>query len=70
MLTKKQILLAAGLAGWALLTAIGKNRHHARRHERKLHKLELNTWEGEGGNLPPPAGAVGAVGAADNPLQH
>ncbi|MES2070539.1 MAG: hypothetical protein V4488_09340 [Pseudomonadota bacterium] len=67
MLTKKHILLAAGLAGWALMTAIGKTRHHAKRHERKQHKAELNTWEGEGGNLPPPANTVGT---ADSQVRH
>ena len=65
MLTKKHMLLAAGLAGWALLTAIGKGRHHAKRHEHKQHKVELNTWEGEGGNLPP-ATAIGT----DSQIRH
>ncbi|MES2104774.1 MAG: hypothetical protein V4634_12195 [Pseudomonadota bacterium] len=67
MLTKKHMLLAAGLAGWALLAAIGKGRSHATRHEHKQHKTELNTWEGEGGNLPPPATNAGA---ADSQIRH
>ncbi|WP_394781213.1 hypothetical protein [Undibacterium sp.] len=67
MLTKKQMLLTAGLAGWALMTALGKARQYAKTHEHKQHKVELNTWEGEGGNLPPPAATAGA---ADNQLRH
>ncbi|GGC76091.1 hypothetical protein [Undibacterium terreum] len=67
MLTKNQLLLAASLAGWALFTVMGKNRHHTKRHERKQHKVELNTWEGEGGNLPPPANTAGAP---DTQLRH
>jgi len=70
MLTKTHALLVAGLAGWALLTALGKNRRRATRRERWQHKLDLNTWEGEGGNLPPSADAAGAIGitsAADRP---
>ncbi|MFZ6743468.1 hypothetical protein ACO0LC_09600 [Undibacterium sp. JH2W] len=53
MIASKHILLVAGLASWALMTAFGKKRYHENLAAKKLHKTELSTWEGEGGNLPP-----------------
>ncbi|MFZ6876205.1 hypothetical protein ACO0LF_29425 [Undibacterium sp. Di27W] len=53
MIASKHILLVAGIASWALMTAFGKKRYHEKHAAKKLHKTELSTWEGEGGNLPP-----------------
>ncbi|MFZ6779667.1 hypothetical protein ACO0LD_22785 [Undibacterium sp. Ji83W] len=65
MIAPKHLFLVAGLASWALMTAFGKKRYHERHTAKKLHKAEISTWEGEGGNLPPkvsrPAGENGAA---------
>ena len=58
MLSSKHLVLAAGLASWALLTMFGKQRHHQNRTDKKLQKIEISTWEGEGGNLPPKVSRV------------
>lgn len=55
MISNKQLMLAIGVSGWALLSAMGKSRKQSRRDAKKSHKQEVNTWEGEGGNLPPGA---------------
>ncbi|MBI3730347.1 MAG: hypothetical protein HY254_18700 [Burkholderiales bacterium] len=56
MIAPKHLFLVAGLASWALMTAFGKKRYHDRHTAKKLHKTEISTWEGEGGNLPPKGG--------------
>ncbi|MBC3920224.1 hypothetical protein H8L32_22360 [Undibacterium sp. CY18W] len=53
MIATKHLFLAAGLASLALLTAVSKTLHREKHVAKKLHKTELSTWEGEGGNLPP-----------------
>ncbi|MFZ6734137.1 hypothetical protein ACO0LG_19565 [Undibacterium sp. Ji42W] len=53
MIATKHLFLVAGIASWALMTAFGKKRYHEKHAAKKLHKIELSTWEGEGGNLPP-----------------
>lgn len=55
MIAAKHLFLVAGLASWALMTAFGKKRYHEKHAAKKLHKTEISTWEGEGGNLPPRA---------------
>lgn len=61
MSTKKQVIASVIIGSWALLSFIGKVRHDAKRHEKKQRKAEITTWEGEGGNLPPPGATVGAT---------
>lgn len=66
MIAPKHLFLVAGLASWALMTAFGKKRYHDRHTAKKLHKTEISTWEGEGGNLPP----KGSPPATENGAAH
>jgi len=52
MFLYKRFALAM-LSGWATLAAIRAVQRHGRKQEKQQQKLQLNTWEGEGGNLPP-----------------
>ncbi|GAA4021824.1 hypothetical protein [Actimicrobium antarcticum] len=53
MISNRKLALALSLAGWALTYVVAKSRKDAVRTEHKLHKKQMTTWEGEGGNLPP-----------------
>lgn len=55
MISNKNLALAVGLAGWALTYVVAKSRKEVQHREKRLHKKQMTTWEGEGGNLPPPA---------------
>ena len=52
MVTNRKTI-ALLLAGWAVLSAVGSFRKQLRKQEKKALKAEMNTWENEGGNLPP-----------------
>jgi hypothetical protein len=52
MSNRKHVLVGTIVAVWALLTFVGKTRHQAKLQQKKQQNVELNTWEGEGGNLP------------------
>ena len=52
MLITKQLVVLAGVASLLLVSFFGKKKEEEKRLEKKLHKIELTTWEGEGGNLP------------------
>ena len=45
--------IALMVSGWAVLSAVGSFRKQLRKQEKKSRKTEMNTWENEGGNLPP-----------------
>jgi hypothetical protein len=66
MSNRKHLLVGSVVAIWALLSLVGKTRHEAKQQQKKLQKVELNTWEGEGGNLPPLA-TSGAAAASSTP---
>jgi hypothetical protein len=53
MIFHKPLLLAVGLSALAALFAVRNARHYSQQKERNLHKTQLNTWEGEGGNPAP-----------------
>ena len=53
MISNRNLALVVGIAGWALTYVVAKSRKDVRHHENKLHKKQMTTWEGEGGNLPP-----------------
>ena len=55
MVPNRTLAVALGLAGWALTYVIAKSRTQVQRREHNLHKKQITTWEGEGGNLPPAA---------------
>lgn len=59
MMLSKKLWLALGFSGWAGMYVMNryKNRKQIRHAEKKLNKVQMHTWEGEGGNLPPAAGA-------------
>ena len=54
MISNKSLALAIGLTGWGLTYLIAQSRKDIH-HEKKQFKKQVTTWEGEGGNLPPPA---------------
>lgn len=58
MISNKNLVLVFGLAGWALTYVIAKSRKEAQRREKRIQKKQMTTWEGEGGNLPPPASST------------
>lgn len=62
MIISKKLMLAIGISGWAILSTAGKSYKQARLDTKKTRKKEMNTWEGEGGNLPPSAGASNVPG--------
>ena len=62
MMANKKLMLAIGISGWALLASLSKSRAQARQDRKLTQKKELHTWEGEGGNLPPSAGASNVPG--------
>ncbi|MDP9108661.1 MAG: hypothetical protein M3N23_06295 [Pseudomonadota bacterium] len=64
MISNRNLAVALGLAGWALTFVVAKSRKQSHHLEKKLHKKEVTTWEGEGGNLPP------AVTHTPNPGMH
>ena len=41
--------------GWLLTYAFAKGRKIVRHRDSKLQRQQMTTWEGEGGNLPPPS---------------
>ena len=51
MISNQKLALVFGLTGWALTYVIAKSRKQTHRQEKKLHKKQMTTWEGEGGNL-------------------
>ena len=53
MISKSRLLLTLGV-GLLVLSSLGKSRKQNRLQEKRLKKKEITTWEGEGGNLPPP----------------
>lgn len=54
MISNKSLALIIGLTGWGLTYLIAKSRSDGLHHEKKQFKKQMTTWEGEGGNLPPP----------------
>lgn len=62
MMANKKLMLAIGISGWALLSRLGKSRVQARQEKKHTRKKEMHVWEGEGGNLPPSAGASNVPG--------
>ncbi|MFZ6654488.1 hypothetical protein [Undibacterium sp. TJN19] len=61
MLISKQFVVLAGVASLLLTSFLGKKKQQEKHLEKKLHKIELTTWEGEGGNLPVSAGKSAAT---------
>lgn len=53
MISNRSLAVAIGLAGWALAFIAAKSRKQSHHLEKKLHRKQMTTWEGEGGNLPP-----------------
>ena len=62
MISNKSLAVVIGLMGWGLTYLIAKSRTEARHHEKRLFKKQMTTWEGEGGNLPPPAATLPHTG--------
>ncbi|MDB5762661.1 MAG: hypothetical protein JWQ21_1656 [Herminiimonas sp.] len=58
MILSRRFLLALGISGWAILAAVNAAGKNARRQEKSRHGTQLNTWEGEGGNVLPHASTV------------
>ena len=54
MISNKSLALAIGLTSWGLTYLIAKSQKDNLHHEKKQFKKQVTTWEGEGGNLPPP----------------
>ena len=58
MTIDKRSILPLTLVGGAVVVVLAwRRRHNGRRQEQRQQKTELQTWEGEGGNLIPPAAA-------------
>ena len=59
MMLSKKLWLALGFSGWAGIYVMSryKSRKQIRHTEKKLNKVQMHTWEGEGGNLPPSGSA-------------
>ena len=46
-------LAAVGLLAWFIRFLVAKTNRESRRRDSMLLPLQVPTWEGEGGNLPP-----------------
>lgn len=57
MTSNNRMLLTIGVAGLVLFSIFGKSMKMVRDRDRKQTKKDLTTWEGEGGNPLPTAGA-------------
>lgn len=49
----KNKLAVAGVAAWLITYLLAKVNAASRQREARLHRKQVTTWEGEGGNLPP-----------------
>lgn len=52
MISKKTLAIT-GLAAWLTTYLLAKTKAVSRQREARLHRKQVTTWEGEGGNLPP-----------------
>ena len=53
MISNRELAIALGIGICILLLKFGKSRQQGRHYDKKLHKKEMHTWEGEGGNILP-----------------
>ena len=58
MVSNKHIAVA-GIAAWLITYLLAKTSKASRHRESTLHRQQVTTWEGEGGNLPPSQAQVG-----------
>lgn len=58
MIMNNRLLLVLGVTGLAVLSALGRSKTKARRQDKTEKKVEMQRWEGEGGNLPVPMSAA------------
>ena len=52
MAINTRMLVTLALSSWAAYKVTRAIRDHAQGREHEQHKEQLQTWEGEGGNLP------------------
>lgn len=52
MVSSKHIAVA-GMAAWLITYLLAKTSKASRQRDSTLHRQQVTTWEGEGGNLPP-----------------
>ena len=52
-MTSKKTLAVAGMAAGLVTYFLTKIKASAQQRDAKLHRKQVTTWEGEGGNLPP-----------------
>lgn len=67
MMTNRTLALTLGLVGWGIAYVVAKSHKDALRHDARLNRKQLTTWEGEGGNLPlssSPSSSAGATAQA------
>lgn len=62
MMSSKTLLFMIGVSGLAAMSALGKMHTKSRQEVKQSRKKEMQTWEGEGGNLPPAAGTPAMPG--------
>jgi hypothetical protein len=52
MAINTRMLVTLALSGWAAYKMTRSIRNHSQKQEHTQQKAQLQTWEGEGGNLP------------------